>query len=58
MVGGTAKATVDVRIAVGAASVTARITRRSLRELDVRAGQELFALVKAVSFEPSSVGYA
>jgi molybdate transport system ATP-binding protein len=55
---GEARATVDVRIAVGAASVTARITRRSLGELNVHAGQELFALVKAVSFDQSSVGYA
>jgi molybdate transport system ATP-binding protein len=30
----------------------------SLRELNVHVGQELFALVKAVSFDQSSVGYA
>ena len=47
-----------MRIAVGAASLTARITRRSLRELGVHVGQDVFALVKAVSFDRRSVGYA
>lgn len=49
---------VDVQLAVGAASLTARITRHSLRELRIRVGQELYALVKAVSFDQRSVGYA
>jgi molybdate transport system ATP-binding protein len=55
---GDARATVDVRVAVGGAVLIARITRRSLRELNVHAGQDLFALVKAVTFDQSSVGYA
>jgi molybdate transport system ATP-binding protein len=49
---------VNVRVAVGGALITARITRRSLRELDVQPGNDVYALVKAVSFDQSSVGYA
>jgi len=49
---------VNVRVAVGGAVITARITRRSLRELDVQPGHDIYALVKAVSFDQSSVGYA
>ena len=49
---------VDVRIAIGAALLTARITRHSLRELRVHAGQDVYALVKAVSFDRRSVGYS
>jgi molybdate transport system ATP-binding protein len=49
---------VDVRIAVGGALLTARITRHSLRELRVREGQDVYALVKAVSFDRRSVGYS
>lgn len=49
---------VDVVVAVGAASITARVTRHSLRELRIAPGQELFVLVKAVSFDQRSVGYA
>jgi len=55
---GDATSTVDVRVAIGGAVVTARITRRSLRELNVQAGQDVFALVKAVSFDQGSVDYA
>ena len=49
---------VDVQLAVGAATLTARITRRSVRELGIHVGQEVHALVKAVSFDQRSVGYA
>ena len=49
---------VNVRVAVGGALITARITRRSLRELDVQPGHDVYALVKAVSFDQGSVGYA
>jgi molybdate transport system ATP-binding protein len=49
---------VDVRIAVGGALLTARITRHSLRELRVHVGQDVHALVKAVSFDRRSVGYS
>jgi molybdate transport system ATP-binding protein len=49
---------VDVQLAIGSAALTARITRRSFEQLGIHAGQELYALVKAVSFDQRSVGYA
>jgi molybdate transport system ATP-binding protein len=49
---------VDLRLAVGGATLVARITRRSFRQLGIRNGQEIYALVKAVSFDRRSVGYA
>ena len=42
---------VDVSIAVGNATMKARITHRSLRELGISNGQYVHALVKAVSLE-------
>jgi molybdate transport system ATP-binding protein len=48
----------EVQLAVGTAMITARITRRSVQQLDIHVGQDLFALVKAVSFDQRSVGYA
>ena len=49
---------VDVQLAVGAATINARVTRRSLTQLGIHTGQDIFALVKAVSFDQRSVGYA
>ena len=49
---------VDVQLAIGATKLTARITLRSFQQLDISAGQELYALIKAVSFDQRSVGYA
>jgi molybdate transport system ATP-binding protein len=49
---------VDVELAVGSATLVARITRRSFQQLGIRTGQELYALIKAVSFDQRSVGYA
>ena len=57
-VGDEAGAIVDVRIQVGAAALNARITRRSCNQLGIREGVAVFALVKAVSFDQRSVGYA
>ena len=48
----------DIQLAIGDASLNARVTRRSLRELDIHVGQHVYALVKAVSFDQRSVGYA
>ena len=53
-VGDTSGAIVDVRLAVGGATLVARITRRSFEQLGIGRGQALHALVKAVSFEPRS----
>ena len=49
---------VDVQLAVGSVTLVARITRRSFQQLGIRPGQELYALIKAVSFDQRSVGYA
>jgi molybdate transport system ATP-binding protein len=51
-------AIVDVQLAVGRATLNARITRRSLEQLGIHVGQSVYALVKAVSFDRRSVGYA
>ena len=49
---------VDVQLAVGGTTLNARITRRSLQQLGVHVGQDVYALIKAVSFDQRSVGYA
>ena len=49
---------VDVDVAIGGARIVARVTRYSLRELDIVSGLDVFVLVKAVSFDQRSVGYA
>jgi molybdate transport system ATP-binding protein len=49
---------VDVQLCLGTVFITARITRRSCNDLGVTTGRELYALVKAVSFDQRSVGYA
>ena len=51
-------ALVDVRLAIGHSVVVARVTRRSVNELRVHRGQRLHALIKAVSFDGASIGYA
>jgi molybdate transport system ATP-binding protein len=49
---------VDIQLAIGDATLVARITQRSRAELGLREQQSLFALVKAVSFDHRSTGYA
>jgi len=49
---------IDLTIAVGAARISARITRYSHNELRIEPGRNVFVLVKAVSFDQRSVGYA
>lgn len=44
-------ASVDIDVAVGNATIKARITHRSLRELHIESGHPVHALVKAVSLE-------
>ncbi|HZS81675.1 MAG TPA: molybdenum ABC transporter ATP-binding protein [Stellaceae bacterium] len=39
----------EIRLALGSASLLARITRRSLAELDLAPGSEVFAVVKSVA---------
>ena len=50
-------AAVDVQVAVGAATLLASITKRSLAALGIRERQQIHALVKAVSFDYGSTGY-
>jgi len=49
---------VDVQLRIGDASLIARITRRSRVELGLNEGQVVYALIKAVSIDRRSVGYA
>ena len=53
-----AGAIVDVRVAIGEATLMARITRQSLDRLALKTGQPVFALVKAISLDRHSLGYA
>jgi molybdate transport system ATP-binding protein len=57
-IAGEDESTVDVELNIGTANLVARITRRSRQELGLHVGQDVYALVKAVSFNQSSVGYA
>jgi molybdate transport system ATP-binding protein len=50
-------AAVDVRIDVSGTALLARVTRRSVDDLALAPGKEVFALVKAVSLDRHSVGY-
>ncbi len=49
---------VDVRIRIGEAVLIARITRYSSRQLSLVVGLPVFALVKAISLDRHSVGFA
>ena len=53
----TTEPVLDVEVAVGSASLTARITRRSLAHLNIKRGQDIYVMIKAVSFDQRSVGY-
>lgn len=45
----------DIQFAVGGTSFGARITRRSLRALGIEPGRQIYALIKAVSFDRQSI---
>jgi molybdate transport system ATP-binding protein len=47
-----------VQLAIGSEPILARVTRRSVTALDVRPGQRLFAVLKAVSVAPDGIGGA
>lgn len=49
---------VEVQLAIGQVTLLSRITRKSLHELALREGQQVHALIKAVSLDRRSVGYA
>ncbi|HSU77876.1 MAG TPA: molybdenum ABC transporter ATP-binding protein [Burkholderiales bacterium] len=48
----------DVELDIAGTPLTARITRKSATELGLRSGVPVFALVKSVSIDRRSVGYA
>jgi molybdate transport system ATP-binding protein len=48
----------DVQLDLGGTPLIARITRKSATELGLRPGLPVFALIKAVSIDRRSVGYA
>jgi molybdate transport system ATP-binding protein len=51
-------AIVDVGLRVGGARLLARVTRKAAHDLALRPGMRVHALVKAVSIDRRSVGYA
>jgi molybdate transport system ATP-binding protein len=51
-------AAADVRLAVGEATLLARVTRRSAERLGLRPGLEVYAMVKAISLDRHSTGFA
>jgi molybdate transport system ATP-binding protein len=57
-IGDEATASVDVRLDVEGHPLIARVTRHSISRLKLAAGSEVYALVKAVSLDRHSVGFA
>lgn len=57
-IGAEPGANVDVRVDVAGTPIISRITRHSAERLRLVPGQEVWALVKAVSLDRHSVGYA
>lgn len=48
----------DVRLQLGEAVILARVTRQSVDRLGIRPGLKVFALIKAISMDRHSVGFA
>jgi molybdate transport system ATP-binding protein len=48
----------NVRIDVGGVTLVARITRHSVERLDLKPGREVYALIKAISLDRHSSGFA
>jgi molybdate transport system ATP-binding protein len=57
-IGAEPGASVDIRLDVAGTAIIARITRHSANTLRLATGQEVWALVKSVSLDRHSVGYA
>ncbi len=55
-IGSRAGALVELRLACGGEAVVSRITRHSLHALQLVPGMKVFAVIKAVSFDPDSHG--
>lgn len=56
--GGEFGAIVDVALRVGPTPLSARVTRKAAAELGLAPGKKVFAMVKAVSIDRRSVGFA
>jgi molybdate transport system ATP-binding protein len=56
--GGEFGAIVDVELRVGATALAARVTRKAAEELGLAPGLKVYAMVKAVSIDRHSVGFA
>jgi len=56
--GEEAGASLDVRLDLGGTALIARITRKSAADLGLRPGLPVFAMIKSVSIDRRSVGYA
>jgi len=54
----TEEASLDVTLDLGGAPLIARITRKSAHDLGLKPGLAVFALIKSVSIDRRSVGYA
>ena len=50
--------TANVRVDVGGATIVARITRLSVNRLGLAAGREVYAMIKAISMDRQSSGFA
>jgi molybdopterin-binding protein len=48
---------VDLRLTMGPSSLWARVTRRSVDRLELKPGDHVFALIKAVAIDGQSLGY-
>ena len=56
--GEAAGASLDVRLDLGGSALIARITRKSAADLGLKPGLPVFAMIKSVSIDRRSVGYA
>ncbi len=57
-IGSDSGASVDVRLDIGGVALISRVTRQSVSALGLAPGVTVYALVKAVSLDRHSVGYA
>jgi molybdate transport system ATP-binding protein len=57
-IGEAAGASVDVQVDAGGTFIIARVTRKSVDELQLERGKPVYALIKAVAIDRHSVGYA
>ena len=49
---------VDIRLAAADASLTARVTRRSVSALGLEPGREVYAVIKSIAFDEANLSFA